>query len=228
VTGENNATPGAAGKISIKQYTNIVWDWNGTLLDDLAASVETINRMLRRRTLPPITEQRYRELFGFPVRPYYEALGFDFLRDDWHAVSTEYVETYASLAGTVALTAGVAELLPAIRRAGTRQHVLSALQENLLEEMLERFGIRGIFDGVHGADNIHADGKIARGREMLARCPVRPEETLMIGDTLHDAEVAAALGFDALLYTGGHNSTERLQQQARIFHRMDHLLAALQ
>ncbi|MDR1274565.1 MAG: HAD hydrolase-like protein, partial [Odoribacteraceae bacterium] len=135
----------------MKKYKHVIWDWNGTLLDDVAASVRAINCMLAARALPAVTTRRYRERFGFPVRPYYESLGFDLSREDWHAISVEYVETYASLAGGVALTAGARAALAAIRRAGARQHVLSALKEDLLEGMLERFGIREYFDVVRGS-----------------------------------------------------------------------------
>jgi phosphoglycolate phosphatase len=211
----------------MKKYKHVIWDWNGTLLDDIAISVETVNRMLAARALPVITKRRYRELFGFPVRPYYESLGFDFSREEWHAISVEYVETYGSLTDGVTLTAGAREALAAIRRAGARQHVLSALKEDLLEGMLERFGIREFFDVVRGSTNIYADGKTACGRDMLAHYPVQPGDSLMIGDTLHDAEVAAALGFDALLYTGGHNSAGRLRQAGDTFDRMTRLVDRL-
>jgi phosphoglycolate phosphatase len=224
---EKSLLPDNTGEIPLKKYKNIVWDWNGTLLDDIAVSVKTLNRMLATRALPPVTATAYRERFGFPVRPYYESLGFDLDTEGWGAISEEYVALYRSLSREVALTEGVRALLPAIRRAGIRQYVLSALREDLLEAMLERFGIRPFFNGVCGVDNIHADGKIARGREMLARCPILPEESVMIGDTLHDAEVATALGLRARLYTGGHNSAERLQRQGHAFHRMTDLLPEL-
>ena len=211
----------------LKTYKNVVWDWNGTLLDDLAASVATLNRMLAARSLPAVTADDYRERFGFPVRPYYEALGFDFSRDSWHAISVEYVDIYRELARNAALAAGIIDLLPAIQRAGIRQYALSALKEELLESALERFGIRHFFDGACGVDNIHADGKLARGREMLEQYPIRPGETLLIGDTLHDAEVATALGLDARLYSGGHNSANRLLPKAPVVHDMTALLPEL-
>lgn len=210
--------------IPLKTYKNIIWDWNGTLLDDVDASVKTLNRMLDARALPPVTADEYRERFGFPVRPYYESLGFDFSRDDWHDVSEEYVAIYATLARDAALTEGITTLLPAIRRAGIRQYVLSALKEELLEVALERAGIGSYFDGACGIDNIRADGKLARGRAMLDSYPIRPGESLLIGDTVHDAEVARSLGLDVLLHAGGHNSTRRLLQQGPVIPRMINLL----
>ena len=204
---------------------NVVWDWNGTLLDDVRVSVGALNRMLARRGLPEVTLEEYRARFGFPVRPYYEYLGFDFSRDDWDGVSREYVEDYDALAGEVRLTEGVVEVLETLRKKGKRLYVLSALQEDLLLGMLERFGIRECFNGVCGALDIYADGKVGRGRGMVERHAMDAGKTLMVGDTLHDAEVAEALGFGVCLYSGGHNSRERLRTKGMVIDRMADLLS---
>lgn len=206
------------------KYKNVVWDWNGTLLDDVQVSVDTINRMLRKKRLDELTVEKYKAVFGFPVKEYYEGIGYDFNRDDWEAISLDFVDTYAELSKDVVLTSGVNSVLARLKEFGVRQYVLSALQEDLLEEMLERFGIRDYFEGVCGSDNIYADGKVARGERMLQVYSIDPRETLMVGDTLHDAEVAEALGFDIRLYAGGHNSAERLREKGIVLERMEMLL----
>lgn len=206
------------------KYKNIVWDWNGTLLDDVQVSVDTINRMLRKKRLDELTVEKYKAVFGFPVKEYYEGIGYDFNRDDWEVVSRDFVDIYGELSRNVALTSGVTSVLVGLKERGVRQYVLSALQEGLLEKMLERFGIRDYFEGVCGSDNIYADGKVARGERMLQVYPIDSRETLMVGDTLHDAEVAESLGFDIRLYAGGHNSAERLREKGIVLERMEMLL----
>ena len=209
------------------KYKNIVWDWNGTLLDDVRISVDTINRMLEQKNLKRLTVDNYKSIFGFPVKAYYELIGFDFSRDDWEEVSINFVNTYNALAKDVELTPGIMPVLEGLKERGVRQYILSALQEDLLINMLERFHIRGYFDGVCGSNNIYADGKVARGEEMLRTFPIDPSETLMVGDTLHVAEVAEALGFDVCLYSGGHNSAERLREKGMVLEQMGQLLVAL-
>ena len=54
---------------------HIVWDWNGTLLDDVDAGIGALNRMLADRGLPAITRDFYRARFRFPVRPLYFEIG---------------------------------------------------------------------------------------------------------------------------------------------------------
>ena len=61
---------------------SIIWDWNGTLLNDLDLSVSTINTLLYKRELPLLKNDTYKEVFSFPVKDYYQAVGFDFMKEN--------------------------------------------------------------------------------------------------------------------------------------------------
>ena len=189
------------------KYKNVVWDWNGTLLNDVKVGVNTLNDMLGRRGLPLLSVEDYKEKFGFPVIDFYDRVGFDMEK--------------------VGLNEGVREVLAGIQQTGVKQYVLSALREDLLQQMLRHFQIDSRFDRACGANDIYAAGKIERGQQMLQTCPIVPEDTLMVGDTIHDAEVADALGFDCILFAGGHNNEERLQKKAPVIHRMRELLTCV-
>jgi phosphoglycolate phosphatase len=88
--------------------------------------------------------------------------------------------------------------------------VLSALRQDLLENALERNGLREFFDLVYGVDNLDGASKLDRGRELIAALGPDAQDAVLIGDTLHDAEVAKALGIDCVLVSCGHQTPERL------------------
>lgn len=208
----------------MKKYKNIVWDWNGTLLNDLEVGVNTLNCMLVKRGLGPLTVSEYKDIFGFPVSDFYHKVGFDLEKESLHELSVDFVETYDRFAGGMTLNEAVPEVLKGIQESGRKQYILSALREDLLKQMVREFQIAGCFEKVYGSDNIYADGKVDRGKRMLESCCIDPAETLMVGDTLHDAEVADALGFDCILYAGGHNSKWRLKEKAAVIDEMRELL----
>lgn len=210
---------------AMKRYKNVVWDWNGTLLDDVQVGVDTLNAMLEKRGLTPLSLDEYKEVFGFPVIDFYRKVGFDMEKESLHEISVDFVETYDRFAGGMALNEAVPEVLRQIRQSGRKQYILSALKENLLKQMVADFRIGDCFEQVCGSDNIYAAGKIERGKKMVEAYGLRPEETLMVGDTLHDAEVAYALGFGCVLYAGGHNSVRRLREKAPVIAKMEELLA---
>ena len=85
------------------KYKNVVWDWNGTLLNDVKVGVNTLNDMLGRRGLPLLSVEDYKEKFGFPVIDFYDRVGFDMEKESFHELSVDFVETYDKYAGEVGL-----------------------------------------------------------------------------------------------------------------------------
>ena len=61
-------------------HTHLIWDFNGTILQDMDLGIRCTNTMLTERGLPVIPSvEAYREIFGFPIDEYYRRLGFDFV-----------------------------------------------------------------------------------------------------------------------------------------------------
>ena len=189
---------------------HVVWDWNGTLLDDAQACIDAINLMLAKRRLPTLTPESYREKFGFPVKDYYVALGFDFATEDWDALACEFHDHYHRTSESASLRAGAVDLLEAIRALGIPMSVLSASERSLLGRMLSRRGPDASFTRVYGLGDLYAGSKLDLGRALLRDAGLPPESVLLVGDTTHDYEVARALGCPCVLLAGGHQAEHRL------------------
>ena len=196
----------------LRTYRHLIWDWNGTLLDDAWLCREIMNGQLRRRGLPELTRERYEDIFDFPVEKYYRAVGFDWARESFQEAGTEFIVEYEKRKKECSLQGGAQELLAKIAEGGWSQAVLSAYSHSTLEEFLGHFGVRHHFRSVAGSRDHYAAGKVGHGLKMLEELHVSPKETLLIGDTTHDAEVAKAMGVDCLLVPCGHNSRARLEQ----------------
>ena len=192
-------------------YRHLIWDWNGTLLDDLVLTLSVMNGLLAPRRLPLLDVARYHALFDFPVRVYYERLGFDPVQDTFERLSVEFISGYDARRGESRLHSGVPEVLAAAKAAGVRQSILSAYRDETLREIVAHFGLTSHFDHIAGLDNIHAHSKVALGRDLVSRLGALPSEILLVGDTLHDLEVARALRVDCALIAAGHHPMERLQ-----------------
>lgn len=203
----------------------IFWDWNGTLLDDTAAAVATLNDMLVRRGAATISEAFYRDNFGFPVRPFYARIGIASHDDaEWDEVAREYHDVYALQARN--LNSEAIAALDAADRLGFGQCVLSALRQDLLELELSRYGIEGRFLRVCGADNLYGAGKIERARE-LAEFAGGAGRVAIVGDSLHDKEVADAIGARCVLCAQGSHSRWRLEKAGE-WRIVDTLLEAVE
>ena len=191
-------------------YTHLVWDFNGTILDDMTLGIRCTNTMLADRGLPVIPSvEAYREIFGFPIDEYYRRLGFDFEKEDYDTVlAPQWVAMYLEGEPPCTTIEGAVETIRAVKAMGIPQILLSATKIEMLTAQLERLGLYQEFDEVIGLDNIHARSKQAQALEWKSRHPeARP---LFIGDTEHDAQVADAVGGDCVLFAGGHQSEARL------------------
>jgi phosphoglycolate phosphatase len=193
------------------RYRHIIWDWNGTLLDDLELTIDIMNGLLRPRKLPLLDRSRYHALFDFPVRKYYEKLGFDLVGETFEQLSVEFIEAYDRRRWEARLHAGAEDLLRDVLAAGVSQSILSAYRHSTLCEIVEHFGLTSRFVRLNGLDNIYAHSKVELGRAWVAELALAPDQILLVGDTLHDFEVAEALGIDCVLVANGHHPAERLR-----------------
>ena len=191
-------------------YRHIIWDFNGTLLDDVDLVVRVMNKMLERRALPSISREDYLDVFDFPVIDYYIILGFDFTKELYDDVDLEFINEYYRNGYIAALQPGADRILKLLRKSMITQSVLSASQTGYLKEHLEVLGVKEYFGLLNGLDDIKGAKKTDKGREHITALGIDPGEILYIGDTLHDLEVADSIGCDHLLVSNGHHSRNRL------------------
>ena len=194
-------------------YKPAIWDWNGTLLDDTWLCVEVLNGLLAKRGREPLSEEDCRLNFGFPVIHFYEYLGFDVDVDSFDKISKEFIGDYEDRwLGECTLHPEASSILSQLTSMGMSHSVLSAAKQEALETGIGYFGIRDHFLSLVGTDNIYARGKVDQGRRWIEQLQWDPREIVLIGDTLHDFEVAEAIGTDCILMAHGHHCPTRLSQ----------------
>lgn len=207
----------------------VIWDFNGTILDDVSLCLTIINAMLEKRNLKRLTITDYREAFDFPVQKYYESVGFDFDREPFPKLAHEYMDQYQPASLTCGLRDGIPDVLAALYHANIRQVLLSATKISILLDQVKSLGIDFYFDPILGLDDILGNSKREMAAQWFNSQIIKAAETVLIGDTTHDDEVARQLGCQSILLTGGHNSQVRLLARgARILdHPADILTAVL-
>ena len=194
----------------IKKYKHIIWDWNGTLMNDVDLCVELINQLLEPRGLKILTREDYRNIFTVPVRDYYANVGFDFSKETFEYLGRLWIDEYERRKFECGLYDGITRILERINKLGIGQSILSAYAQPTLDLMVEHYGIKKYFTHIVGLDNIYATGKIHLGIDLMKKLGNGKGETLIIGDMIHDFEVAQEIGADCILLASGHQSYERL------------------
>lgn len=195
-----------------KNIKHIIWDWNGTLFDDVDLCVDNINWLLRKYNLPEITKEKYRAIFTFPVIEYYRRAGFDLEKLDFKFIGKEWMDRYEQRKFEAKLSEGAEEIIKYFFDKGIEQSILSAYSEHTLIEIVERFGLKKYFKIIVGLDNIYAESKIDLGKKLMEKLNLNSKSILLIGDTVHDYEVAKELGCKCVLIASGHQSKTELEK----------------
>lgn len=209
------------------KYTHVIWDFNGTVLDDVETGIRAVNDLLAARCLSTLTDaDAYRRVFHFPIKSYYEALGFDFQKESYEELAPQWVALYLEYVKDASLRPNVKETLAYFRAQGLSQTLLSATEQGMLRTQVHDLGLDSYFDGIMGLDHIHAHSKLALARAWREAHPT--ERAFVIGDTEHDFEAAETMGVDCYLIEGGHQPRERLVATgAPVFASLNGLLAYL-
>lgn len=191
---------------------HLLWDWNGTLLDDLDLCLSALNVLCARRGMRPVAIDEYREKFTFPVIEHYKAVGFDFSVEPFSVPAQEWVDLYTAGVWTEThLYSPAVDVLTRLHDLGLHQSVLSAYHQEMLVKVMRHFGVAGFFETLLGLGDHYAESKLDLGLAWLEQSHLDPATVLLIGDTLHDHEVAAAMGIGSVLIAQGHQSRRRLE-----------------
>lgn len=203
-------------QIGSQNIKAVIWDWNGTLLNDIDICIYCVNKLLENRNIKTINREKYVDIFTFPVRDYYEKAGFDFSKEKFEVPAMEFIHLYYQNLKNAKLFSESESILQEFKQQGIKQYVLSAMEHKSLVKSLKDYGIYDFFIDINGIDNHYAHSKLDIGRGLSKNIPFEKNEIILVGDTLHDKDVADGLGVNHILLANGHQSKKRLQEKTSL------------
>ena len=205
----------------------IIYDWNGTLIDDVSACHSILNRLLAKYHLPPVGFDTYREVFTFPVIEYYKRVGFELDKYSFEEVASHFKPMYDEAFLSCNLYDGVLKMLTWAKEKGIKQYLLSATQIDSLLSQVEYFGLGKFFDKIVGTDNFHGKSKIDEGKELVKSEGLNGKRVILIGDTDYDASVAQTLGAKPILVDFGHKPRKFLENFGEVYSSWEDIISNL-
>lgn len=190
--------------------THLVWDWNGTLLDDLTLVVEATNAAFAQVGGPSVSADEHRRDFRRPIVDYYSfTLGRPVDEEEYHLLDGTFHESYRRGVETCALTA---DALAALSAWTGSQSLLSMWFHHELVPTVTRYGLTERFARVDGLRATVGGGfKSEHLVAHLAGLGIEGRDVVLIGDSIDDADAAVSVGGRAVLYTGGFTHPELLR-----------------
>ena len=191
------------------KYKFIVWDYNGTIIDDAWVAVAAENIVLKAHG-NEINMDFYLRECEMPIRNFYDKI-YDFSVCDFRQVADAFLENYDRISAEAKPFPEVCEAIRRFERLGLHQGVISGFETGRLTSSLEKFGLDGFFDFMSGADDVDCGSKSERAAAIVKKYGYDPKETLFIGDMYHDFETASRVGADCVLIAKGHQGAEVLK-----------------
>ncbi|HEX2357474.1 MAG TPA: HAD hydrolase-like protein [Micromonosporaceae bacterium] len=195
---------------------HLVWDWNGTLLNDLDLVVSATNEAFVRAGGAPISADEHRRRFRRPIAEFYgEMLGRELTGDGFAELDEVFHACYNAGLPACAL---VDDAVGALRAWPDTQSLLSMWFHDELVPAVDRHGLTRHFARVDGQRVRPGGGLIFKAELLaghLAALGVPGEAAVLIGDSVDDADAAAAVGAACVLYSGGFTDAERLRAAGR-------------
>lgn len=212
-------------------YQTIIWDWNGTLLNDVDLCINIANELLQNHNGKVLDHKSYKAVFGFPITAYYQRIGIDFETESFEDLTVKFIKAYGAEVKNLDLHHNARKVLSTLQTANIDQYILTAAHKKDVLDLLDYYELKGYFKAVEGLDNHRAESKVDRGIELLKNNNIDSENALLVGDTMHDFEVAQAIGIDCVLISNGHQSKERLiekiQSEDKVLEEISQLIQFL-
>ena len=208
-------------------YTYCIWDFNGTILDDVELGIYSVNLLMKNHGIELVLDrEKYRARFDFPIIDYYKELGFDFEKTPYEVLAKEWVDIYMENLWRANLFPDLIKALDFFKQSGVKQSVLSASENEMLNGQVAELGIASYFEDIMGIDNIYGDSKLAIARRWREAHP--EDKVIFIGDTTHDIETATVLSADCYIVCAGHQCKLRFaDKNVKIFDSLDGLTSFL-
>jgi phosphoglycolate phosphatase-like HAD superfamily hydrolase len=191
--------------------SHVVWDWNGTLLDDSPICVEATSWACELIAGVTVDQDTYRQNFTRPVRLFYEQLlGRSLADGEWRRIVEVFHSRSESAVRAAPLRPEAKAVLEWVNKLGITQSLLSMAEHEHLAAQVEQHGLETYFFLVEGTRaDFRTESKqlmLPQHLEALARVrgrTVAPDSILVVGDTTDDAEAAAAVGARWVLLADG-------------------------
>ena len=192
---------------------HLVWDWNGTLLDDLPIVLEAVNVSVSALGGAHVDEARYRDHYTRPVKAFYEGLFQRTISDEeWHLLNDTYHEAYYGNVHRAMLAPDAFEAMDRIETIGWGQSLLSMTPQRRLEVIVEGHGLAERLSPLTGLP-AQTGGMKAEFLELhLERLGVQGDRVVVVGDTPDDVAAARAVGAPSVLYDGGSHHRHHLDE----------------
>ena len=191
----------------MKTFKNFIFDWSGTLVDDLGPVLDSTNKVFNHFGKPSFTREKFCSEFSLPFKNFYERFLPDISMPELELLYTKFFNESEE---KVKLLEGSRDLLDVFKKSKVNTYLLSSIQKQHFENQAAELGLLNMFNNVY----TEALDKRDWISKLLKDNFLKKEETVFIGDMQHDIETAQFAGVYSVAVLTGYNSREMLEESS--------------
>ena len=193
-------------------YSLIIFDWDGTLVDSVPNIVTALRRAARDRALAELDDARYRSIIGLSLGPALQTLYPELDEKGVKGLRQAYKDHHLQLEKEASRPfSGVVDGLELIKRSGVNLAVATGKRRAGLQRSMMANGYKCFFDASRTADDAQSKPHPDMLEQLLEEFAVPARQALMVGDSCFDMEMAANAGIDRVAVTYGAQSRAELE-----------------
>ena len=191
-----------------RQFDLIVFDWDGTLFDSTTLIARCIQEACRDIQVTVPSDEAAAYVIGLGLHDALQHAVPGLPPERYPELGLRYRHHYIAKQHELLLFPGTLEMLQALKE---RQHwlaVATGKNRRGLDDALAHSQLGALFDATRTADETASKPHPLMLQQLMAEFGVRPERTLMIGDTTHDLQLAANAGTARVAVSYGAHEPE--------------------
>lgn len=182
---------------------NILFDWSGTLMDDVTATHKATSHIFKSLGGTPMSLEDHKTKFFLPFMDFWKQKFPNCTKDQIYSLFLEGL----NLAGDSELYPNIENVLKKLKDRGINMAIMSSHPQEKLVSYVNHFGLSEYFQEINGG----VSDKIKYFPEILERNSFNPKETMYVGDMVHDMKAAQNAGALSVAITWGHQPEEMLK-----------------
>ncbi|MDZ4151501.1 HAD-IA family hydrolase [Methylicorpusculum sp.] len=193
------------------KFDLLIFDWDGTLMDSIDWIVYCLQNAALECGHKAPDEGAAKDIIGLSINQAMSVLFPELDQFETQRLISRYSQLYFSRQlGVEDLFPGVLDLLDALKKSGFMLAVATGKSRKGLQHAFEQTGIGGYFVASRCADETASKPDPLMLKQIIEEIGIRKESAVMIGDSVHDLEMASNAGISSIAVTCGAHAEQQL------------------
>ena len=192
------------------RFELIIFDWDGTLSDSVGLITDLMIQSFLLHNVSPPSRMEVADILGIKLSEAFKILLKEKDQNASELIFNSYIDLYNQSSNKVKLFDGVELGIKELHRYGYKIAIATGGGRNYLDSCLAQTSIKEFINVTKTSDDCFSKPHPQMCNEILNELIIEPEKSIVIGDSIHDLQMAKNAGISSLAVTYGAHKQDSL------------------